>query len=273
MENYQLVIDDATEAIKLQANFAKAYYRRGAAYCALNKWKEAVKDYGIACKLLPGNPEAKEKYDWANKEKKYREFGETLDYAFSIDKYDEEKFTVEPSYQGPVLNDIKELTADWIMNLIEYFKKDKVLHKRYLIKMIKQLIVHYKKQPTLIDVTIPDGSYITVCGDVHGQFYDLLNIFSVNGFPSPTNPYMFNGDFVDRGSFSVEVIVTLLSWNLLYPGSFFLNRGNHEAPQMNSLYGFQGEVKAKYDSDMYSLFNELFMVLPLCYLINKKIFV
>ncbi len=67
----------------------------------------------------------------------------------------------------------------------------------------------------------------TVCGDVHGQFYDLLNIFKINGNPSTNNPYLFNGDFVDRGSFSVEVIVTLLAWKLALPNSFFLSRGNH----------------------------------------------
>lgn len=273
MENYQLAIDDANAAIKIQPNFAKAYYRRAAAYCTLSKWKAAVRDFEAACKLLPGNTEAKEKFDWAMKEKKYRELGATLGYSFSIEKLDEEKLVVDSSYTGPMLYDMKELTVDWVMKLIEYLRAEKKLHKRFVVKMIKELIVHYKKQPTLIEVNIPEGSSITVCGDVHGQYYDLLNIFSINGYPSPTNPYLFNGDFVDRGSFSVEVILTMMAWNLLYPGSFFLNRGNHESTQMNTLYGFEGEVKAKYDSDTYSLFREMFFVLPLCYLINKKIFV
>ena len=64
---------------------------------------------------------------------------------------------------------------------------------------------------------MPPGTHLTVCGDVHGQFYDLLNIFEINGLPSMENPYLFNGDFVDRGSWSLEVILTLLAFKCLYP--------------------------------------------------------
>jgi serine/threonine-protein phosphatase 5 len=89
----------------------------------------------------------------------------------------------------------------------------------------------------LVDISIPDEGKMTVCGDIHGQYYDLLNIFKLNGEPSPTNPYLFNGDFVDRGSFSCEVILTLLAYKCLYPNYFHLARGNHEARQQNRFYG------------------------------------
>ena len=88
-----------------------------------------------------------------------------------------------------------------------------------------------------IDISFEDNEEFNVCGDVHGQFYDLLNIFKINGYPSKTNPYLFNGDFVDRGSFSVEVIVSLLCWKILYPEHFHLSRGNHESRNLNKLYG------------------------------------
>ena len=102
---------------------------------------------------------------------------------------------------------------------------------------------------------LDDLEEITVCGDVHGQYYDLLNIFTINGNPSEENPYIFNGDFIDRGSFSVEVIITLLAWKVCYPQHFFMSRGNHEAKQLNKMYGFEGEVKAKYDVKTYDFFS------------------
>ena len=95
--------------------------------------------------------------------------------------------------------------------------------------------------------------------------------------PSETNPYLFNGDFVDRGSFSVEVIVTMLAFKCCYPNHFHMTRGNHETKNMNELYGFQGEVTAKYDQKTYEFFTEIFNWLPLSYVLNsstgKKVFI
>jgi len=112
-----------------------------------------------------------------------------------------------------------------------------------------------------------------VCGDIHGQFYDLLNIWSLNGNPSETNPYVFNGDFIDRGSFGIEVIMSMLAWKVCYPKKFFMTRGNHEAKSLNKMYGFEGEVKHKYDLKTYDLFASLFCYLPLAHCINKKILI
>ena len=105
------------------------------------------------------------------------------------------------------------------------------------------------------------------------QFYDLLNIFKLNGLPSRDNPYLFNGDFVDRGSFSVECIFVLFGFKLLYPDHFFMSRGNHESENMNKMYGFEGEVKAKYSALMVDLFTEVYNWLPLCHLLDNKVLV
>ena len=75
---------------------------------------------------------------------------------------------------------------------------------------------------SLVDIHLAKDDHLNVCGDIHGQFYDLANIFELFGFPTTENQYLFNGDFVDRGVWSVEVMIVLLGFKLLLPGEFFL---------------------------------------------------
>jgi len=80
---------------------------------------------------------------------------------------------------------------------------------------------------------------------------------------------LFNGDFVDRGSFSIEIIILFLAYKLLYPETFHLSRGNHEADDMNEMYGFTGEVTHKYNSKMFKAFSEVFCGIPLGMFISR----
>lgn len=75
----------------------------------------------------------------------------------------------------------------------------------------------------------------------------MLNIWKLNGYPTEDKCYLFNGDFVDWGSFSVEVMIALMAFKMLNPKCIFLNRGNHESRELNKTYGFEGEVLKKYD--------------------------
>ena len=127
---------------------------------------------------------------------------------------------------------------------MESYKKQGKLHRKFAFQMLLDILQYFSSCPTLGEVTIPAEKKFTVCGDIHGQFYDLMNVFQLNGLPSEENPYLFNGDFVDRwpdldcrfvniflvfrGSFSVECIFTLFGFKLLYPDHFFMSRGNHE---------------------------------------------
>jgi serine/threonine-protein phosphatase 5 len=148
-----------------------------------------------------------------------------------------EKVVVPSSYTAGVLPEDGKIDKEWIINVMEDLKKEKYIHKKYLLQIMSFVKDYYEKQLSLIDIEIPDENEFTVCGDVHGQYYDLVNIFKINGYPSETNPYLFNGDFVDRGSFSVEIMITLLCWKYLYPDHFHLARGNHETKNLNRLYG------------------------------------
>ena len=156
---------------------------------------------------------------------------------------------------------------------MEHQRDRKVLHKKYATMIIQKATEIFEPLDSLVEINIDELEEITVCGDIHGQYYDLMNIFTLNGNPSEENPYLFNGDFIDRGSFSVEVIMMMLAWKVCYPQHFFMSRGNHEAKQLNKMYGFEGEVKAKYDVKTYDLFSQLFCHLPLAHVINRKVMV
>ncbi|XP_030516660.2 serine/threonine-protein phosphatase 5 isoform X2 [Rhodamnia argentea] len=179
---------------------------------------------------------------------------------------------VEPQYSGArIEGDV--VTLDFVKKMIEDFKNQKCLHKRYAFQIVLQTREMLRALPSLVDIDVPHGKHFTVCGDVHGQFYDLLNIFELNGLPSEENPYLFNGDFVDRGSFSVEVILTLFAFKCMSPSAIYLARGNHESKSMNKIYGFEGEVRSKLSETFVELFAEVFCCLPLAHVINEKVFV
>ena len=115
----------------------------------------------------------------------------------------------------------------------------------------------------------------SICGDTHGQFFDVMNIFSdkVGGFPTRSNAYLFNGDFVDRGMYSIEVILTLLAIKLSDPTAMNLLRGNHETILMNDMFGFTKEVKTKYPNDhkiLLPLFQILFCSLPIAAVVENQ---
>lgn len=158
---------------------------------------------------------------------------------------------------------------------MDRFKRGKLLHRKYVVQILLAMKNNFASLPSLLRISLPDtaDAHITVCGDTHGQFYDVCNIFALNGLPSETNPYLFNGDFVDRGSFSFEVVLTLFTMKLVFPNHVHLLRGNHESKNMNKIYGFEGEVKHKYDDTVMQLFTEVFNWLPLSAVIENKVIV
>lgn len=121
-------------------------------------------------------------------------------------------------------------------------------------------------QPVLIEIEAP----VKICGDIHGQYYDLLRIFELGGYP-PSSNYLFLGDYVDRGKQNIETICLLLAYKLKYPENFFLLRGNHECDSINRVYGFFDECKRRFSIRLWKKFTECFNCLPVAALINDRV--
>lgn len=275
LESFGLAIEDSDSAIKIDEKYVKAYYRKGSAYVALAKYEPAYQVFKRAKELAPTDQDVTEKLKEVKKLYIEAEFAASIrvNEPLASTKLHPEDITVPSSYDGPVFEKDDKITYEWMINMMEYLKNEKRFHKKYLLNLLFKIKEILAALPSLVEITIPDDEEFTVCGDIHGQYYDLLNIFKANGYPSEKNPYLFNGDFVDRGSFSVEVMITLFAWKIYNPNCIHLNRGNHEGRNLNKLYGFEGEVKAKYDVDTMGFFSEIFCHLPLCYVLNKQVMV
>jgi serine/threonine-protein phosphatase 5 len=217
-----------------------------------------------------------------------------------INSIDFQSVQIEKSWTGPELEitssrdsdghlsvDIQGVNIEYLKYAIKHFKEGGRLPKRHVFAIIAKVNEILRTENTLVEISLPhakidhalldkpddilltNGKTITVVGDTHGQFYDVMNLFDKFGFVSDEHIYLINGDFVDRGSWSCEVALYYYILKILYPKSFYINRGNHETDDMNKSYGFSDECEHKYSKKVFDAFSESFGALPLATLINQ----
>ncbi|SCZ95325.1 BZ3500_MvSof-1268-A1-R1_Chr11-2g03434 [Microbotryum saponariae] len=310
LEEYGLAIADSTRAIELDARAVKAYFRRAIANLAIMKPKAALVDLKKVISLDPNNASAKAQLDATQKLLRRLQFeaaisakDEVLTSTKILEQLAHGALPIEASYAGPRLLTEEEgkalrPTSEFVDELIEWFRKGETIPKRLAWQIVLGAYEKLKEEKSLVKVTIPQGETMNVygaplhpqsfclkrlihadlldpsmfhsIGDTHGQFYDFYHLLTLTGRPSETHSLLFNGDFVDRGSWSTEIVLVLFAYKWLYPTKVFLNRGNHETADMNKVYGFEGETKKKYSEMTYKLFEEVFTALPLATLISAS---
>ncbi|XP_026191574.1 serine/threonine-protein phosphatase PP2A catalytic subunit-like [Cyclospora cayetanensis] len=154
---------------------------------------------------------------------------------------------------------------DWIAQLLrcQPLKAEEI---KALCKLLSDLLV---SEPNCVCVQSP----VTVAGDIHGQFYDLLELFRVGGMPPQVN-YLFMGDYVDRGFYSVEVFCLIAALKVRYPYSMAVLRGNHESRSITEVYGFYDECLRKYGAQarVWEAMTEAFDLLPLAASVDGSYF-
>ena len=151
----------------------------------------------------------------------------------------------------------------------KHLKRDTKIDLKYhdiemLSKKCRKIFV---EEPMVFNFQLP----MKIVGSIHGNFYDLLEYFTIGGEPSEKNKYLFLGNMIDRGNQSIESVCLLFAYKIKYPNDIYLLRGNHETASMNRIYGLFDECKQRYNIRIWKYFNDAFNCMSICGIINYSI--
>ena len=144
--------------------------------------------------------------------------------------------------------------------------KEVRLEYNEIIWICEEVTKIFLNQPVCLYLDTP----VNVCGDIHGQYPDLIRLFEAGGYPPDVN-YLFLGDYVDRGEQSIETICLLFCFKIKCSNNFFLLRGNHECASLNREYGFYDECKRRYNVKLWKKFVDVFNCMPYSAIVEDKI--
>lgn len=148
---------------------------------------------------------------------------------------------------------------------------DTILIPRFSETHLLQIIQQARKTLSLGSPVVHFNGPCIIVGDLHGNLHDLIRIFILFGLP-PNTKYVFLGDYVDRGEYSLEVVTLLFALYIMDPYSIVLLRGNHEFRNVNCNYGFKKQILDEYESEnLWEAFNNAFEYLPILCTINTRI--
>ena len=160
----------------------------------------------------------------------------------------------------------KQMSQNSKNEQIKLVTESKLLSEDELKYLCIKSMEIFMQESSFLELTAP----IIICGDIHGQYRDLIRLFDFGGSPQKKQ-YLFLGDYVDRGKNSIECISLLLAYKVKYPKNIYLLRGNHESEMINRTYGFFDECRRRYNLRTWKIFSDCFNWLPIAALVNERI--
>lgn len=265
IEDFNKSVEYAQMSLELKPDNAKGYYRLGNAFYQSLQFKQAYDAYLKAFDLT--KDAAIHKLAAKSKDAYTR-----LRLIEAMKKDEDQPL---PDIEKP--GDFPEVTLEFIQETAKKFREPSysdvksVFPEVWFGYLLQEVGKEIGELPNIVDIN--HKGEIALVGDTHGQFQDVCGIFDKHQWPTAERPFLFNGDFVDRGSQGVEILILLCLLRLYNPQCILLNRGNHESDYMNSIYGFKKECTAKYSEKSYVRCRNFFDLLPLAHILGNKIFV